>query len=172
MLPPMGSAPADIGGLQQRLLDIERLITRLADAARHQHLALLHVPSRLPLEGAEMTSTFGNREDPFSGRRAFHAGVDFAASAGTAILAAAAGTVSFAGFHAAYGWMVEIEHGNQLTTRYAHASSLKVARGQLVRAGDTVASVGSSGRSTGPHLHFEVLRRGQPIDPRLYLGAL
>ncbi|MEO7854286.1 MAG: M23 family metallopeptidase [Rubrivivax sp.] len=172
MLPPLRAAPGDLGSLKQRLLDIERQITHVADAARHQHLALLHVPSRLPLDGAEMTSTFGNREDPFTGRRAFHAGVDFAASAGAAIRAAAAGTVSFAGFHPAYGWMVEIEHGNQLTTRYAHASSLKVTRGQLVRAGDTVASVGSSGRSTGPHLHFEVLRQGQPIDPRLYLSAL
>jgi murein DD-endopeptidase MepM/ murein hydrolase activator NlpD len=68
--------------------------------------------------------------------------------------------------------MVELEHGNQLTTRYAHASRLDVRRGQFVRAGDTVAAVGSSGRSTGPHLHFEVLRRGQPIDPRLYLAGL
>ncbi len=180
MLPPRAvgqaaeirAAPVDLPGWQQRLQDIEQQISGVADAALLQHLALLHLPSRAPLDGAELSSSFGNREDPLTGRHAFHAGLDFAAPAGSAIRAAAAGTVAFAGFHPAFGWMVEVEHGNQLATRYAHASRLDVRRGQLVRAGDTLAAVGSSGRSTGPHLHFEVLRRGQPIDPRLYLAGL
>jgi murein DD-endopeptidase MepM/ murein hydrolase activator NlpD len=178
MLPPRAlrkaarAAPDDAQGWQQRLQDIEQQISGVADAALMQHVALLHLPSRPPLDDAELSSSFGNREDPLTGRHAFHAGLDFAAPAGSAIRAAAAGAVAFAGFHPAYGWMVELEHGNQLTTRYAHASRLDVRRGQFVRAGDTVAAVGSSGRSTGPHLHFEVLRRGQPIDPRLYLAGL
>jgi murein DD-endopeptidase MepM/ murein hydrolase activator NlpD len=169
--PAMRAAPDDLAGWQQRLQDIEQQINGVADAALLQHLALLHLPSRAPLDDAEPSSSFGNREDPLTGRLAFHAGVDFAAPAGSVIRAAAAGIVAFAGFHPAFGWMIEIEHGNQLVTRYAHASRLDVRRGQLVRAGDAVAAVGSSGRSTGPHLHFEVLRQGQPIDPRLYLAG-
>jgi len=178
MLPPRATRPAalaapeDPQSWQQRLHDIEQQISNVAEAALTQHVALLHLPSRAPLDDAELSSSFGNREDPLTGRHAFHAGLDFAAPAGSAIRAAAAGTVSFAGFHPAFGWMVELEHGNQLATRYAHASRLDVRRGQLVRAGDILAAVGSSGRSTGPHLHFEVLRRGQPIDPRLYLAGL
>ncbi len=180
MLPPRSvgaapdapAAPADLESWQQRLLQIEQQISGVADAALLQHLALLHLPSRPPLDRAGLTSTFGNREDPITGRHAFHAGMDFAAPAGTVIRAAAAGIVAFAGFSPAFGWMVEIEHGNLLATRYAHASRLDVRRGQLVRAGDAIAAVGSSGRSTGPHLHFEVLRQGQAIDPRLYLAGL
>jgi murein DD-endopeptidase MepM/ murein hydrolase activator NlpD len=158
--------------MSMRLHDIEQQIAQVADAATLQHLELQHLPTRLPLEGAELSSTFGNREDPFNGRRAFHAGMDFAAAAGTPIRAAAAGTVAFAGFNAAYGWSVEIAHGNSLVTRYAHASRLLVARGTAVRQGDTIAQVGSSGRATGPHLHFEVLKDGAATDPQRYLASL
>jgi murein DD-endopeptidase MepM/ murein hydrolase activator NlpD len=175
MLPPRagGGVTADkLVEMSMRLHDIEQQIAQVADAATLQHLELQHLPTRLPLEGAELSSTFGNREDPFNGRRAFHAGMDFAAAAGTPIRAAAAGTVAFAGFNAAYGWSVEIAHGNSLVTRYAHASRLLVARGTAVRQGDTIAQVGSSGRATGPHLHFEVLKDGAATDPQRYLASL
>lgn len=175
MLPPRRSADeasGDMAEMSARLQHIEQLIAQVADATTLQHLELQHLPTHHPLDGAELSSTFGNREDPFNGRRAFHAGVDFAAAAGTPIRAAAAGTVAFAGFNAAYGWSVEIAHGNGLVTRYAHASRLLVARGAPVRQGDTIAQVGSSGRATGPHLHFEVLKNGIHADPQPYLASL
>jgi murein DD-endopeptidase MepM/ murein hydrolase activator NlpD len=133
---------------------------------------LMRLPSRMPIEGAELGSSFGNRDDPLTGRRAFHSGLDFAAGHGTEIHAAAGGTVTFAGFMPEYGWVVEIEHGNGLTTRYAHASRLLVKAGTIVAPSELIAAVGSSGRSTGPHLHFEVLRHGEATDPRLYLAGL
>ena len=114
----------------------------------------------------------GNRVDPFVHRHAFHAGVDFAAERGTPIRSSAGGTVAFAGFRPDYGWLVEIAHGNGLTTRYAHASKLLVKVGAVVFPGEPIAIVGSTGRSTGPHLHFEVLRRGSHVDPRLYLAGV
>ena len=175
MLPPRlngGTTAVDLAAMNARLLDIEAQIARVADAATLQHLELQHQPTRLPLEGAELSSSFGNREDPINGRRAFHSGIDFAAAPGTPIRAAAAGTVIFAAFNAAYGWSVEIAHGNGLVTRYAHASRLLVARGAAVRQGETIAQVGSSGRSTGPHLHFEVLKDGAATDPQRYLARL
>jgi murein DD-endopeptidase MepM/ murein hydrolase activator NlpD len=174
MLPPHDAhrAAIDLDLLQARAAQLEQQVAQVADAATVQQLALLHLPSRLPTAGGELSSVFGNREDPLTGRRAFHAGLDFAAVAGAPILAAAAGSVAFAGFKNDYGWTVEIDHGNSLVTRYAHASRLLVKRGALVRAGETVAAVGSSGRSTGPHLHFEVLHNGRATDPRLYLAGL
>jgi len=175
MLPPRlrgGVTPVDLAEMNTRLHDIEQQISQIADAATLQHLELQHLPTRLPLDGAELSSTFGNREDPINGRRAFHAGMDFAAAPGTPIRAAAAGAVIFAGFNADYGWSVEIAHGNGLVTRYAHASRLLVARGAAVRQGDTIAQVGSSGRATGPHLHFEVLKDGGATDPQHYLASL
>jgi murein DD-endopeptidase MepM/ murein hydrolase activator NlpD len=173
-LPPRLEQEAldDLGALEARLAQIEQQITLAADASALQHLALMRMPSRLPIEHAELMSSFGNREDPFTGRRAFHAGLDFAAGHGTQIHAAAAGTVAYAGFRPDFGWVVEIEHGNGLTTRYAHASRLLVATGALVTPGEAIATVGSTGRSTGPHLHFEVLRHGEAIDPRRYLAGL
>ena len=113
-----------------------------------------------------------HRQDPIANRHAFHAGLDFAAVAGTPITAAAGGKVVFAGFRSDFGWMVEIEHGNGLTTRYAHASKLLVQQGAVVTPGERIAAVGSTGRSTGPHLHFEVLRRGGALDPKQYLAGV
>jgi murein DD-endopeptidase MepM/ murein hydrolase activator NlpD len=174
MLPPR---PADIAldsldALQLQLARVERQIAQVADAATLHTLQLMRWPSRSPIEGAEMVSHFGNREDPFTHRQAFHAGVDFAAEHGTPILAAAGGTVSYAGFRPDFGWVVEIDHGNGLTTRYAHASRLLVKAGAVVAPGERIATVGTSGRSTGPHLHFEVLRHGEHTDPRRYLAGL
>lgn len=174
MLPPRPEQPAhdELGALESRLANLEQQIALASDAATVQNLARMHLPTRMPIDGAELVSSFGNRDDPLSGRRAFHGGLDFAAESGTAIHAAAGGKVTVAGFKADFGWVVEVEHGNGLSTRYAHASLLFVKVGDLVTPGDRIAAVGSSGRSTGPHLHFEVLRHGQAIDPRRYLAGL
>ncbi|MGH8796536.1 MAG: M23 family metallopeptidase, partial [Caldimonas sp.] len=154
------------------LARIERQITALAGAAAQRTVALMRLPTRLPIAGAEITSLFGNRDDPFVHRHAFHAGLDFGASRGTPIRSAAGGTVVFAGFKPDYGWVVEIDHGNGLTTRYAHASELLVRTGAVVGPGEPIARVGSTGRSTGPHLHFEVLEAGVHVDPKRYLAGL
>lgn len=165
-------AAHDLGALESRLADVEQQIAQLADAAAVQNLEQLRMPSHVPVDGAHLGSSFGNRDDPLTGRRAFHAGLDFTVGQGTAIHAAAGGTVMFAGVKPDFGAVVEIEHGNGLTTRYAHASRLLVKAGSVVMPGDTIAEVGSSGRSTGPHLHFEVLRNGEATDPRRYLAGL
>ncbi len=174
MLPPRMEQEAldDLGALQARLTEVEQQMAQVADAATLHKLVLMRTPSRVPVEHAELVSSFGNRDDPVTGRRAFHAGLDFAAGHGTAIHAAAGGKVAVAGFRPDFGWVVEIEHGNGLTTRYAHASKLLVKAGDVVMPHDAIAAVGSSGRSTGPHLHFEVLRNGEATDPRRYLAGL
>lgn len=127
------------------------------------------VPSGLPVAVGQFSSNFGWRIDPFTGRNAFHDGVDFFAEPGTPIVAAASGVVTVAEFHAQYGNMVEIDHGNDLVTRYAHASLLHVRAGDVVRRGHRIADVGSTGRSTGPHLHFEVRHRGLAQNPNRFL---
>jgi len=174
MLPPRaeGDALPDPFALQSRLADIEQQIARVSDAAALRSVELMRLPTRLPLAHATLGSLFGNRDDPFTGRRAFHSGLDFAAEKGTAIHAAAGGTVVSAAFRSDYGWVVEIDHGNGLRTRYAHASRLLVKAGDVVAPGETIAAVGTTGRSTGPHLHFEVLRGGEATDPRRYLAGL
>lgn len=127
------------------------------------------LPTALPVHGAWDSSSFGRRSDPFSGELATHTGVDFTADKGTPIYAAAGGVVVFAAYHGQYGNMVDIDHGNDLTTRYAHASKLLVAPGQVVRRGQKIAEVGSTGRSTGSHLHFEVRVKDVPKNPNRFL---
>jgi len=129
------------------------------------------LPSLSPISDGWHSSNFGYRIDPFTGQNAFHDGVDFPAEVGTPILAAASGKVVFAGVHPQYGKMVEIDHGNGLVTRYAHASRLNVSEGDLVLRGQPVATVGTTGRSTGPHLHFEVRLNGVPQNPARFLLA-
>jgi murein DD-endopeptidase MepM/ murein hydrolase activator NlpD len=169
---PQPDALGSLAELEARLALVEHQIGLVADAASLQNLDQLRMPTRLPVSNFELSSGFGNREDPFTGRSAFHAGLDFAAPSGTTIHAAAGGKVGFAGFKSDFGWVVEIEHGNGLVTRYAHASKLLVKSGDLVLPGDAIAAVGSTGRSTGAHLHFEVLRGGEAVDPRRYLAGL
>jgi len=130
------------------------------------------VPTRLPIADTLFSSNFGYRIDPFTGHRALHEGIDFPADAGTPILAAASGKVVFAGVHPEYGKLVEIDHGNGITTRYAHASLLLVGPDDLVVAGQRIAAVGSTGRSTGPHLHFEIRLRGVAQNPVRFLESV
>lgn len=133
--------------------------------------ALAAIPTSMPAAVMMMSSGFGYRSDPFTGAGAMHAGLDFKGPNGTAILAAADGKVTFAGRHGGYGNCVEITHANGLLTRYAHLSAIDVSLGQKVERGVKIARMGSSGRSTGSHLHFEVRLNGQAINPRKFLEA-
>ncbi|APG63782.1 hypothetical protein LPB140_10150 [Sphingorhabdus lutea] len=132
---------------------------------------LSSIPSSMPAVAAEMSSGFGFRSDPFNGRGAMHSGLDFRGAHGTPILAAADGVVSFAGGQSGYGNTVEITHANGLMTRYAHLSAINVKVGQKLLTGTQVGKMGSTGRSTGTHLHFEVRVNGQAINPRKFLEA-
>ena len=129
------------------------------------------VPTQQPVAVGILGSVFGWRIDPFTGVSALHTGLDFQAEKGTPILAAAGGVVVVDEFHPAYGNMIEIDHGNNLVTRYAHASKTFVKKGDLIKRGRIIAEVGSTGRSTGAHLHFEVLVQGIPQDPQKFLAA-
>ena len=127
------------------------------------------IPTMLPVLGGSYNSNFGWRIDPFTGRKSYHEGIDFAGGEGAPILAAAGGVVIYSERHSQYGNMVEIEHGNNLTTRYAHASRLHVKVGDMVLRGAKIAEVGRTGRATGTHLHFEVLQRGVAVNPAQFL---
>ncbi len=126
-------------------------------------------PTQLPVKAGWYSSNFGWRIDPFTGWNAFHEGMDFMASAGEVITAAAGGVVVYAALHPQYGNMIEIDHGNGLITRYAHASKLVAKVGDVVLGGQKIAEVGSTGRSTGTHLHFEVRQWGAPQNPARFL---
>lgn len=169
--------PLSMDELQATLADLDRLtgqrtdlMTVLESRLFDQKIRSMMVPTRQPVVG-NLGSLFGWRTDPFTGRSALHTGLDFQAEQGTPILAAAGGVVVTQEFHAAYGNMVEIDHGNDLITRYAHASKTRVKKGDLIKRGQKIAEVGTTGRSTGAHLHFEVLVQGIPQDPEKFLAA-
>ena len=146
------------------------LFTLIESRLMESRLLALTVPNIAPVAGP-VGSGFGFREDPFTGRAALHTGLDFPNDIGTPILAAAGGVVLSAEWHPAYGQTVEIDHGNGLVTRYAHTSKMNVHPGDIVKRGQPIAEVGNSGRSTGPHLHFEVLVDGVPQDPAKFLAG-
>ena len=129
------------------------------------------MPTMMPVSAPFNASGFGYRIDPFSGQQAMHEGIDFITDAGTPVVAAAGGVVQFAGFHPQYGNMIDIDHGNDLVTRYAHLSKVLVKEGDLLQRGRRIADSGSTGRSTGPHLHFEVRFRGAAQNPSRFLLA-
>jgi len=143
----------------------------LARMSAMEH-ALVRIPNTLPASVDFISSGFGYRVDPFTGGGAFHAGLDFRGPIGAPIHAAAAGTVSFTGAKQGYGTCVEISHGNGLLTRYAHMSRIMARVGEVVGPGRVIGAIGSSGRSTGPHLHFEVRVNDRPVDPRPFLEAM
>lgn len=124
---------------------------------------------RVPTQG-QMSSYFGWRADPFGEGYRFHEGLDYAAGAGTRVVASRGGVVTYAGAAGAYGNLVTVDHGNGIETRYAHLSAIAVRAGQRVDTGQTLGRVGSTGRSTGPHLHFEIRVNGKAVDPLLGLG--
>ena len=129
------------------------------------------VPSRMPVEGVRLTSSYGMRDHPVLRRRAQHNGVDLAAVTGTPVYATADGIVGMAQAYGSYGNYVQLEHGGSLQTRYAHLSSYTVAPGEHVQKGDLIGYVGSTGRSTGPHLHYEVRVDGEAVNPVPYMVA-
>jgi murein DD-endopeptidase MepM/ murein hydrolase activator NlpD len=164
--------------LQATLQDLDQLsaergdlLTVMESRLIDQRLKKMMVPTQKPVAGGNVGSAFGWRIDPFTGRSALHTGLDFQADTGTAILAAAGGVVVASEMHPQFGNMVEVDHGNDPITRYAHASRLLVKKGDLVKRGQKVAEVGTTGRSTGPHLHFEVLVQGVQQDPLKFLSG-
>jgi murein DD-endopeptidase MepM/ murein hydrolase activator NlpD len=164
----------DLARLELDLSRLEGAIAELSDAATEQEIETMAYPSRMPVPGARVpvSSHFGTRRDPFTGRLARHTGLDIPARHGAPILASGGGRVVSAGYRGAYGQTVVIDHGDGLATLYGHASRLLVRPGDVVMPQQTIALVGSTGRSTGPHLHFEVIRDGQRIEPRQYLGQV
>ncbi|MFM0040546.1 M23 family metallopeptidase [Paraburkholderia sediminicola] len=167
---PQPAGHADAGRTRQQLDCIAATLSALEQQTADHAIAYAAFPGRMPADGARFGSPFGNRTDPFTHRLSFHPGIDLVAKTGTPILAAAGGRVVFAGEKSGYGNAVEIDHGNGLVTRYGHASRIVVHVGDLVLPRQYVADVGSTGRSTGPHLHFEVLVNGAPVDPSAYLA--
>ncbi|MDR7305654.1 M23 family metallopeptidase [Rhodoferax saidenbachensis] len=159
---------ADLDLLANQRTDVMTVIeSRLFE----QKIKKMMVPTQAPVHDANLGSTFGWRIDPITGRSALHTGLDFPSEPGTPIYSAAGGVVVTQEFHSQYGNMVEIDHGNDLITRYAHASKVFVKKGDLIKRGQKIAEVGTTGRSTGPHLHFEVLVQGVPQDPQKFLNA-
>lgn len=172
-----GTDIAGVGGPYVPMSSAEALAAALAEADNafdtlgRLREAMASIPVATPLPGATMTSNFGSRSDPFLGSVAFHAGIDFRAPTGEPVKATAAGTVVSAGRNGGYGNLVEIDHGNGLTTRYAHLSKILVESGDRVAVGEVIGKVGSTGRSTGPHLHYETRLSGTAVNPQSYLRA-
>jgi murein DD-endopeptidase MepM/ murein hydrolase activator NlpD len=169
--------PAQIPSLTTMVDDLQNQL-----ASREQQLGVLEnliltrelnkqvYPEGRPVQEGFISSYFGERADPFTGFSANHKGVDFAAPEGTHVISVAAGLVTYAGERAGYGLMVEVNHGNGMTTRYCHNEKLLVGQGEMIRKGQEVALIGSTGHSTGPHLHFEVLKHGVQVDPLRFIG--
>ncbi|MDP2119118.1 MAG: M23 family metallopeptidase [Hoeflea sp.] len=157
--------PNDPTAFEATLEDLDQALTRLDSVRNHAR----KLPIGIPAPGRDITSKFGNRKDPFLGRLAFHGGIDFRTPTGTPIYSSGSGIVTHAGRNGGYGKMVEIDHGNGITTRYAHLSHVEVREGDTVGMGARIGKSGSTGRSTGPHLHYEIRRHGDAIDPMRYL---
>jgi murein DD-endopeptidase MepM/ murein hydrolase activator NlpD len=159
---------ANAGPFDKQLYRIN--VTRAEVDRLSRTLAL--VPYRKPVVGeVEFTSGFGVRSDPFLGRPAMHTGLDFRAATGDPVRATAYGKVVSAGWSGGYGRMVEVDHGNGLATRYGHLSEINVKVGEIVKIGQVIGEVGSTGRSTGPHLHYETRIDGEAVDPQKFLRA-
>ncbi|MBD3391786.1 MAG: peptidoglycan DD-metalloendopeptidase family protein, partial [Chitinivibrionales bacterium] len=168
----------DYGDLDVRHIDrlaeyvesTERLYARFADRAAGRESVFADIPVIAPVvDEHAVTAGFGEMRDPFTGRMKLHAGVDFAAKRETPVLATAAGTVTVVESHRRWGRRIRIRHKYGFTTVYAHLGTVKVARGRHVKRGDVIATVGISGLTTGPHLHYEIWREGKPVDPMRYI---
>ncbi len=181
--PPRGGA-SEGEGVSAAIPDLSGLLANLekkVDLRESQLSALENLiltrelkqeihPEGRPVENGFISSYFGEREDPFDGEETFHKGVDFAGAKGSTVIAVAAGVVTWAGERSGFGKMVEINHGDGYVTRYAHNEKTLVAVGETVKRGDAIGLMGSTGRSTGPHVHFEVLRNGRQVDPLSFIG--
>jgi murein DD-endopeptidase MepM/ murein hydrolase activator NlpD len=159
--------PSPVRGEAAAQADLDRQTRRMAALQS----ALAAMPLTAPVDSFWVSSNFGKRRDPYNGKWAMHEGLDLAATAGSPVRATAPGRVTFAGTKSGYGRMVVIDHGYGLTTRYAHLRSVSVRTGEQVEHRATVGALGSSGRSTGPHVHYEVRFDGAPLDPANFLEA-
>jgi murein DD-endopeptidase MepM/ murein hydrolase activator NlpD len=182
--PPSGGPEGEGAGVSAQVPDLSAMLTQLetrVNVRASQLAALENVilarelkeeihPEGRPVANGFISSYFGERADPFDGLETFHKGVDFAGAAGSRVIAVAAGVVTWAGERSGFGKLVEINHGDGYVTRYAHNERMLVSVGQTVKRGEPLALMGSTGRSTGPHVHFEVLRNGRQVDPLSFIG--
>lgn len=167
----LDSVIASLDSFEKQLTDRERQIRVLEDLLLASRLQRQVKPSGWPVDNGWISSAFGMRTDPFTGRYTMHSGMDFAAREGSDVLSVAAGIVTEAGDRFGYGAMVEINHGNGFVTRYGHNERVMVSVGDKVNKGQRIALMGSTGRSTGPHVHFEVLFNGKVVNPAQYIEA-
>lgn len=168
---PAGDLLKGLDQLEAKFDQSGRQLSVLESMLYDQQLELSAIPSGLPSKGY-ITSGFGTRTDPIKGGVGHHLGIDFDANTGDPVLSAAGGVVSFAGVKSGYGNVVEVDHGNGYSTLYGHNSRLIVRAGDIVRGGQQLAKAGSTGRSTGPHVHFEVHVNGRPVNPRKFLDKV
>lgn len=169
--PSLNNFLAAMEQLEQEITDSQQQLGLLETVLVERDRWQAAFPAGWPLRGGWISSTYGYRTDPFSGQREFHSGVDFAGKAGTEILAVAAGIVTWAGENGGYGKMVEIDHGNGYVTRYGHNQKILVQVGESIAKGQPIALMGSTGRSTGPHVHLEILHKGYKVDPLRFVNA-
>jgi len=160
----------ELDRFQQLLDDRERQLEMLESFLSTRRLVEQGSLSGLPVKKGYLSSRYGWRTDPISGKRAMHNGLDYAGKPGSAVVAVAAGVVTWAGRDAGYGNLVEVSHGDDYVTRYAHNKEILVAPGDVVRKGDTIALMGATGRATGAHVHFEVYKNGRSVDPSSYVA--
>lgn len=163
---------AGLAGVDAEFTHAGRQLSVLEALLFDQKLERDAMPSRAPVAGSYITSGYGGRADPFGGGSQFHKGIDFDARTGDTVMTVADGVVSFSGVRSGYGNVVEVDHGNGFVTRYAHNSRNTVRVGDLVRVGQEIAKAGSTGRSTGAHVHFEVWENGRVHNPRKFLGEV
>ena len=160
---------AMLDNLTHQIKDRERQLSVLESLISTRNLSRQIVPGGRPVTQGWISSYFGHRADPFTGRNAFHRGLDFAGPSGAQVVAVASGVVTYSKDRFGYGKTVEINHGGGYVTRYAHNQRVLVAVGDTVQKGQAIALIGSTGRSTGPHLHFEVLKQGRAVDPMSFV---
>ena len=166
----VGNLDSAIVQLEAQIEDRSRQLGVIEDFLINRKLHDEVHPEGRPVTAGYISSRFGTRNDPFTGRRAFHKGIDFAGKQGAEVVAVASGVVTWSGDRYGYGQMVEVNHGNGYVTRYAHNDSNVVAVGETVKRGDVIARMGQTGRATGPNLHFEVLQDGRAVDPLSFIN--
>lgn len=167
---PLADFLSMLDQLEAEMEDRDQKLSVLESLLMSRSLSERVMPSGRPVEDGWLSSRYGKRNDPFSGKQDFHKGLDFAGKKGSEVIAVGDGVVSWAGKKSGYGKLIEINHGNGYATRYGHNQSHMVKVGDTVKKGQQIALMGSSGRSTGPHVHFEVLRNGKKVNPSEFIG--
>jgi len=160
-----------LDSLSTQLEDRNQQLSVLEDMMMNRNLQAEVVPAGRPITRGWLSSYFGKRTDPFTGRRVHHSGIDFAGKLGSDVVAVAAGVITYAGRRSGYGNLVEINHGKGYSTRYGHNSEILVKVGQTIKKGEVISKMGTTGRSTGPHVHFEVMHNGRAVNPIKYIQA-